>query len=34
MALGMDTHKEFIGPGGRPMPLVDKTAEPVKELLT
>lgn len=31
--LGIDTHKEFIASGMRPMPLVDKTAEPIKELL-
>jgi uncharacterized protein (DUF1501 family) len=32
-ALGLDTHKEFLGPGMRPMPLADKTAKPIKELL-
>jgi hypothetical protein len=32
-ALGIDTHQEFIGPGLRPMPLVDKSAKVVKELL-
>ncbi len=33
LALGIDIHQEFIGPGGRPMPLVDKSAQPIKELL-
>jgi len=33
-ALGIDNHQEFMGPGMRPMPLVEKTAEPVKELFT
>ena len=32
-ALGIDIHTEFTGPGKRPMPLVDKTAKPIKELL-
>lgn len=32
-ALGIDTHQEFMGPGLRPMPLVDKSATVVKELL-
>ena len=31
--LGIDTHQEFQAPGLRPMPLVDKTAVPIKELL-
>ena len=29
----MDTHQEFMAPGQRPMPLVDKSATLVKELL-
>jgi hypothetical protein len=33
MALGIDTHKEFLAPGMRPMPLADKSAKPVQELL-
>jgi uncharacterized protein (DUF1501 family) len=33
MALGIDTHQEFDGPGSRPMPVVEKSAKPVKELL-
>ena len=33
MALGIDIHKEFLGPGSRPMPLVDKTAKPIRELV-
>ena len=32
-ALGIDTHQEFMAPGQRPMPLVDKSATLVKELL-
>ena len=32
-ALGMDTHKEFLAPGMRPMPMVDKHAKPITELL-
>ncbi len=31
--LGMDIHKEFIGPGMRPMTLADQHATPIKELL-
>lgn len=31
--LGIDPHKELIATGMRPMPLVDKDAEPIKELL-
>jgi len=31
--LGIDYHKEFVGPGLRPMPLVDKSAKVIKELL-
>lgn len=33
LALGIDTHKEFLAPGLRPMPLADKIAKPVQELL-
>jgi uncharacterized protein (DUF1501 family) len=33
LALGIDIHQEFMAPGGRPMPLVEKTAQPIKELL-
>ena len=33
MALGIDIHKEFLAPGLRPMPLADKSAKPVQELL-
>jgi hypothetical protein len=33
-ALGIDTHQEFMGPGKRPMPLVEKTANPIRELLS
>lgn len=33
-ALGIDIHKEFIAPGLRPMPMVEKTANPIKELLS
>ena len=32
-ALGIDTHKEYIGPGHRPMPMVDKSATIIKELI-
>ena len=31
-ALGIDTHQEFMGPGLRPMPIVDKSAKVVEEL--
>ena len=31
--LGVDPALEFTAPGGRPMPLVDKAAVPIKELL-
>ncbi|HYE19762.1 MAG TPA: DUF1501 domain-containing protein [Tepidisphaeraceae bacterium] len=31
--LGIDPHQEFMAPGQRPMPLVDKGATPIKELL-
>ena len=33
-AIGIDTHQEFIGPGLRPMPIVDKSAKVVKELFS
>ncbi len=33
LALGMDIHKEFMAPGLRPVPLVDKAAKPIEELL-
>ena len=33
-ALGIDTHQEFTGPGLRPMPMVDKSATLIKELLS
>ncbi len=33
LALGIDPHKEVMAPGGRPMPLADAAAKPVKELL-
>jgi hypothetical protein len=29
----MDIHQEFMGPGRRPMPLADKAARPITELL-
>jgi hypothetical protein len=32
-ALGIDTHQEFMGPGQRPMPMVDKSATIIKELI-
>ena len=32
-ALGMDIHHEFLAPGQRPMPLVEKTAKPIEEML-
>ena len=34
LALGIDIHQEFIAPGNRPMPMVEKTAQPIKELLS
>lgn len=34
LALGIDIHQEFTAPGLRPMPLADKSAEPIKELLS
>ena len=33
LAMGIDIHKELLAPGARPMPLVDKAAKPIKELL-
>jgi hypothetical protein len=33
LALGIDVHKEVMAPGMRPMPLADKSARPIKELL-
>ena len=33
MALGMNIHQEFLAPGARPMPLVDKSAQPIAELI-
>ena len=32
-ALGMDIHKEFLAAGQRPVPLVEKTAKPIEEIL-
>jgi len=32
-ALGIETHQEFQAPGGRPMPVVDTAAQPIRELL-
>ena len=32
-AIGIDIHKEFLASGLRPMPLVDKAAKPITELL-
>lgn len=31
--LGIDTHQEFMGPGMRPMPVVEKDAKVIEELL-
>ena len=31
--LGIDPHEELMAPGDRPMPLVDKRAKLVKELI-
>ena len=31
-ALGLDPHKELPGPQNRPLPLVDYSAQPIKEL--
>lgn len=33
MALGIDVHKELLAPGARPMPIVDKSAKPISELV-
>ena len=33
LAMGMDIHKEFLAPGSRPMPMVDKKAKPIGEVL-
>jgi arylsulfatase A-like enzyme len=33
LALGIDIHQEFMAPGNRPMPLAEKTAKPIAELL-
>jgi arylsulfatase A-like enzyme len=33
LALGIDIHQEFLAPGLRPVPLVDKAAKPITELL-
>jgi hypothetical protein len=33
LALGIDIHQELLAPGNRPMPLVDKSAKPVEEVL-
>lgn len=33
MALGINTHLEFDGPGNRPMPIVEPKAKPIKEVL-
>lgn len=33
LAMGIDTHKEYLAPGLRPIPVADKTARPVQELL-
>lgn len=33
LALGIDPHKEYLAPGMRPMPVVDKAAQPIRELL-
>ena len=32
-ALGIDVHQEFMGPGQRPMPLAEKSAKLITELL-
>lgn len=31
-ALGIDIHKEFLAPGLRPVPVVEKTSKPIEEL--
>ena len=33
LALGIDIHQEFLAPGARPVPLVEKTAKPIVEML-
>ncbi|MFM7072055.1 MAG: DUF1501 domain-containing protein [Planctomycetota bacterium] len=33
LALGMDIHREFLAPGQRPMPMVEKAAKPIVEIL-
>jgi Protein of unknown function (DUF1501) len=33
LALGIDIHQEFAAAGNRPMPLADKTAKPITEIL-
>ena len=33
LAMGIDIHQELMAPGMRPMPLVDKNAKPITELL-
>jgi hypothetical protein len=33
-ALGIDIHEEFLAPGSRPIPLVDKSAKPITELVS
>jgi hypothetical protein len=33
LALGIDIHQELLAPGLRPVPLVDKSAKPVEEVL-
>ena len=33
LALGIDPHKEYLAPGMRPMPVADKKAQPIRELL-
>lgn len=33
MALGINTHVEFDGPGNRPMPIVEPNANPIREVL-
>lgn len=34
LALGIDIHREFLAPGLRPVPLADKNAKPLTELLS
>ena len=33
LALGIDIHQEFLAPGRRPVPVVDKSAKPIEEML-